>query len=162
MREHTIVVGVDGSEGSRLALRWALQEADYRGCTVKAVSSWHQVVFDESQLQAGGPDMAREHARTVMDHELEGILTEWSTTPPPVSREVAEGRASDVLIRAAADAELLVLGSHGHSHFHHFTLGSVSEACIEHATCPVVVVPLPHQAHGRHHDRRTNADHMPR
>jgi nucleotide-binding universal stress UspA family protein len=54
-----------------------------------------------------------------------------------------EGRAADVLTTAARDADLLVLGSHGHSQVRHTVLGSVSEECVRKATCPVVVLPVP-------------------
>lgn len=60
-----------------------------------------------------------------------------------MAAEVIEGRPADVLAAAGAAADLLVLGSHGHSRVRHTVLGSVSEDCIRKATCPVVVIPVP-------------------
>jgi nucleotide-binding universal stress UspA family protein len=54
-----------------------------------------------------------------------------------------EGRPADVLAAAGHNADLLVLGSHGHSRVRHTLLGSVSEECIRKAACPVVVIPVP-------------------
>jgi nucleotide-binding universal stress UspA family protein len=56
---------------------------------------------------------------------------------------VIEGRPADVLAAAGRAADLLVLGSHGHSRVRHTVLGSVSEDCIRNAACPVVVIPVP-------------------
>jgi nucleotide-binding universal stress UspA family protein len=60
--------------------------------------------------------------------------------------EAVEGRAGDVLSTVARDADILVLGSHGHSRVWHTVLGSVSEECVRKAACPVVVVPVPQAA----------------
>jgi nucleotide-binding universal stress UspA family protein len=150
--QDNLVVGVDGSEGSRLALRWALKEAQYRGVAVKAVASWHWQGFDESLLETSGPQTARDHTRAMLDDIVDAVLAEGTGTPPTISREVVEGYPAEVLVQAAADADLLVIGSHGHSRLRHATLGSVGEACMQHATCPVVVVPLPHEM--RRHAKR--------
>jgi hypothetical protein len=61
----------------------------------------------------------------------------------PIAAEVIEGRPADVLAAAGSAADLLVLGSHGHSRVRHTVLGSVSEDCIRKASCPVVVIPVP-------------------
>ena len=61
-----------------------------------------------------------------------------------VAAEVAAGPAAEVLTGAATDADLLVLGSHGHGRLFHAVVGSVAEQCIRAAVCPVVVVPVPH------------------
>ncbi len=70
-------------------------------------------------------------------------LTERRGSAFPIAREVIEGRPADVLAGAARGADLLVLGSHGHSRVRHTVLGSVSEDCIRKAAGPVVVVPVP-------------------
>jgi nucleotide-binding universal stress UspA family protein len=59
----------------------------------------------------------------------------------PIVKQVREGRPGDVLTAAAHDAELLVIGSHGHSHRLQLVLGSTAEECVRNATCPVVVLP---------------------
>jgi nucleotide-binding universal stress UspA family protein len=60
-----------------------------------------------------------------------------------VATRVVYGSASDVLLHCAQDADLLVLGSHGHSRLRHALVGSVTEACVRGGVCPVVVVPAP-------------------
>ncbi|MBC3194824.1 universal stress protein [Pseudonocardia sp. C8] len=149
MEDRCIVVGVDGSEGSRLALRWALREARYRGDAIKAVAAWHWEEFDEGLLDPTGRRAAEDDARRTLDREIDLALAEWPDEPPPLRREIAEGSPADVLVRAAEGTEMLVLGSHGHGRFRHATLGSVGEKCVRSATCPVVILPLPHRQRGR-------------
>lgn len=140
--QRVIVVGVDGTEGSRLALRWALQEAAYRGDTVHTVATWHWEGFDESALETSGPQVAHDISQTRLDEEVAKTLAEWTDAPPPVTSEVVEGAPAEVLVAASADADMLVLGSHGHSKLRHRAVGSTSAHIIENARCPVVVVPL--------------------
>ncbi len=144
MSENLIVVGVDGSEGARRALRWALREASHRGTAVEAVTAWLWDDIDTAPIGPSNPENARERAVQMLDREVEQALAEWVTAPPTIAREVVEGRPAKVLVAAATDADLLVLGSHGHGRLYHVALGSVSESCIREATCPVVVVPIPH------------------
>lgn len=139
MTNFRIVVGVDGSEGGRRALRWAVHEAAGRGGTVQAVAAWRWDDADDDIIGSA----AREGTAAMLDREL-------STLPPfqregvSIAGEVVEGRPADVLAAAAVDADLLVLGSHGTSRLMHTVLGSVSEECIGKASCPVVVVPVGH------------------
>jgi nucleotide-binding universal stress UspA family protein len=139
---YRIVVGVDGSPGGRLALRWALREAARRGGTVQAVIAWQWEGPTVATVIDVNPEAAKDRAVQVLSRELDAAMADF-TTPPPVATEVVRGSAAPVLTRAAADADLLALGSHGHGRLHRAVLGSVSEECIRHAGCPVVVVPLP-------------------
>jgi nucleotide-binding universal stress UspA family protein len=136
-----IVVGVDGSEASREALRWALEEARLRGSSVRAVYAW-------VQPQMGGrryippelldPELLRQTAQERLDdvvREVAGDLAEAE-----LEGVVSEGIAAQVLTDAASDAELLVVGSRGHGGFAGLLLGSVSQQCAQHASCPVVIV----------------------
>jgi nucleotide-binding universal stress UspA family protein len=129
---YRIVVGVDGSEGGRRALRWSVHEAATRGGTVQAVSAWR---WDAEPSQA--------EAERLLAGELEALRAVVNHSAVIIASEVVEGRAADVLTAAARDADLLVLGSHGHSEVHHTVLGSVSEECVRKASCPVVVLPVP-------------------
>ena len=92
--------------------------------------------------QATGPVDEEQRARTLLDDEIRGLFLRKGATCP-VAGEVVEGPAADVLTAAARTADLLVLGSHGHSRLRHTVLGSVSEECVRKANCPVVVVPVP-------------------
>ncbi|HET8684823.1 MAG TPA: universal stress protein [Micromonosporaceae bacterium] len=151
--EHTyrIVVGVDGSPGGRLALHWALREAARRGGTVQAVIAWQWDGPEASGVTDINPKAAKDRAVQTLYRELDAAVAGF-VTPPTVATEVVRGSPSLVLTRAAVDADVLVLGSHGHGRLHHAVLGSVSEDCIRRACCPVVVVPLPTR------DKRGDAD----
>lgn len=125
-----IIVGVDGSEGGRQALRWAVQEAHQHGGTVQAVSAW----------RADTAETGADAAERALAHEIDA-LPSFQRTGVPIAAEVVEGRAAEVLTAAAKDASLLVLGSHGHSRTWHTVLGSVTEECVREATCPMVIIP---------------------
>jgi nucleotide-binding universal stress UspA family protein len=137
---YRIVVGVDGSQGSRRALAWAVHEAANRGGTVQAVTSWRWDGVDLPPYASTHPDQERDHARQVLDREIEE-MPEAARAGVSIASEVVEGRAADVLAAAARDADLLVLGSHGHSRIRHTMLGSVSDECVRKSTCAVVVLP---------------------
>ncbi|HEX5201037.1 MAG TPA: universal stress protein [Actinoplanes sp.] len=139
---HLIVVGVDGSDGGRRALDWAVREADARGGAVQAVTAWSWDGLEFGPVTATNPNEARERATRMLDDEIRGLVARHGSHVP-VATEVIEGSPGETLARAARSADLLVLGSHGHSRVRRTVLGSVSEACIRHATCPVVVVPVP-------------------
>lgn len=136
-----IVVGVDGSVGSREALRWAFAEAKLRNATLEAVTVWQYPIT--ASLPTFGamttPDDLSTEARTTLIAILaeEGITAE---APIPVSTLVAEGNPARALLDASASADLLVVGSRGHGGFTGVLVGSISQQCVHHATCPVVVV----------------------
>jgi nucleotide-binding universal stress UspA family protein len=140
MPEYRIVVGVDGSEGGSRALRWAIHEATARKATVQAVHAWRWDTPDLPPHASTHPDEERARAEETLMREIESIGDRAGVT---IASEVVEGRAADVLSAAARDADLLVLGSHGHSRVRHTVLGSVSEECVRKASCPVVVLPVP-------------------
>jgi nucleotide-binding universal stress UspA family protein len=136
-----IVVGVDGSPGSVAALRWAYAEAALRGAALEAVAVWQYPMMSTMPAFGAMPDVA-DLSKQTEEHLLE-ILREndiESTTDVAVSVSVAEGTAASALTNAAADADLLVVGSRGHGGFAGLLLGSVSHQCTMHAPCPVVVV----------------------
>ena len=143
---YLIVVGVDGSEGGRRALDWAAQEAATRGGTVQAVIAWSWDGTEYGPIAATHPAQESRLATQVLDREIKA-LAERHGTATPIAAEVIEGRPADVLAAAGSAADLLVLGSHGHSRVRHTVLGSVSEECVRKATCPVVVIPVPAERH---------------
>lgn len=133
-----IVVGVDGSEPSQEALRWAAHQAQVTGAELVAVIAWH---LPEMYGYVGRD--YDEDARKALESTLEKVLD--PSSPVQVTTRVAEGRPAPVLLETAKDADLLVVGAHGHGFFEGMRLGSVSQHCVHHATCPVVVVrPRPH------------------
>jgi nucleotide-binding universal stress UspA family protein len=139
MQTYRIVVGFDGSDGGIRALSWAVAEAAKRGGTVQAVTAWQ---WTEPEL---GADVRAAHGQ-MAKASLDGAITEAHRAHPevPVAGEAVPGSPAEVLTGAAADADLLVLGSHGHGRLFHAVVGSVAEQCIRAAVCPVVVIPVPH------------------
>jgi nucleotide-binding universal stress UspA family protein len=143
-----IVVGVDGSEASREAIRWAAEEARLRSTSLVAVYAWSfippQPIGDPGMLAVpvgdlpGQLDAEKDAARAALDAAVDEVL--GGEQGVEVERKLAEGDAGDVLVAESADAELLVVGSHGRSGFKAAILGSVSRHVVAHASCPVVVV----------------------
>ena len=136
-----IVAGVDGSEDSKEALRWALAEAALRGASVRAVHAWSMpIAFGGPYMPPqpyDGPEL-REQAQASLDAAVDEVAGD--VPPVVVERVVEQGTPADVLVRAAADAELLVVGSRGHGGFAGLLLGSVGQQCAQHAPCAVVIV----------------------
>jgi nucleotide-binding universal stress UspA family protein len=139
-----IVVGVDGSEASRVALRWAADEARVRGATLEVVSAWHVPVLSTiPTFGVGAPseEMATETKKALTELlDEEGLVGNDELT---VLEAVVQAPPATALIEASADADLVVVGSRGHGGFKGLLIGSVSQACVSHAACPVVVVPKP-------------------
>jgi nucleotide-binding universal stress UspA family protein len=141
----TIVVGVDGSEGSRAALRWAIAEGALRDASVDAVITWQSPTYAYTGVAVMPPVVELAGAATAaldetLAAETAGLTgAEADVTITPV---VVEGPAAAVLIERSRTADLLVVGSRGYGGFRGLLLGSVSHQCASHARCPVVVVPL--------------------
>lgn len=152
-RTFRIVVGVDGSESGQRALAWAFAEAARRGhagqpASVQAVTAWQHPYLAQPMSETVEVADPAEIARDV----LAAAVAEANITQPDVSvaGEAVQGDAGDILVRIADDADLMVLGSHGHSRLYTAVLGSVAEACVRSATCPVVIIPVA-QAASRPH-----------
>jgi nucleotide-binding universal stress UspA family protein len=145
MTTYRIVVGVDGSDGGQRALQWAVHEAATRGGTVQAVTAWSWDGIEITPRVSANPREAKDHAARALARAVEDVPAH-DRVGVTVATELVEGRPADVLSAVAQDADLLVLGSHGHSRVRHTVLGSVSEECVRKAGCPVVVIPVPHPA----------------
>jgi nucleotide-binding universal stress UspA family protein len=139
---HKIVVGVDGSEHSDRALAWAIDEAKLRNARIQVVTAWHVPA-----LVYGGPGFAPQ-LDSAVDEAFKEVAEESAMTAARTAREVdvdvemdvEHGQAVEKLLEAAADAEMLVVGSRGHGGFAGLMLGSVSSQCAHHAPCPLVIV----------------------
>jgi len=140
-REHVIVCGVDGSTASQLALEWAIDEAIRRDCKLRVATAWSW-----DGLEALGappsPAVALNQAQDIQDATLARVVGAAENVPE-IERLMSRGVPSQVLCDAALDAELLVLGSHGHGAVHDKLVGSSSQRAIHHASCPVVILPDP-------------------
>ena len=138
-----IVVGVDGSDSSKAALHWAVEEARLRSVPVEAIYAYEVPIVSPGLTPAPHLDLVtlvtEQHAAavqliTALGGEVGGDDSAVTVTPAAI-----EGPAASVLIDAARDADLLVVGSRGHGGFAELLLGSVSEQCVHHAPCPVLV-----------------------
>jgi nucleotide-binding universal stress UspA family protein len=136
-----IVVGVDGSETARRALRWAIDEGRVRQATVEVVHAWHLPYAGGHPFAAAGlePDMLQQAARRLLDLSVGDEDTSGMARPP--LRTLVEGGPAAALLEAARGADLVVVGSRGLGGFSGLLLGSVSHHVAHHARCPVVVVP---------------------
>jgi nucleotide-binding universal stress UspA family protein len=137
MSNGKIYVGVDGSPSSQQALRWAAGQAELTGDELHAVIAWSfpdiyawGTVIDEIDWAAN----AEEALEQTISDALDAAAAER------VQRHVIQGYPARVLVEAAADADLLVVGSRGRGGFTGMLLGSVSQHAVTHARCPVVVV----------------------
>jgi nucleotide-binding universal stress UspA family protein len=131
-----VVVGVDGSEGSRHALRWAAEEARLRGARLRAVHVWSYL---DQAGEAFDPSYGDDDARRFLDETVAGLGDE------AVGLDIERAAVCDLpargLLDSAGDADLLVVGARGMGGFRGLLLGSVSQQVAQHAPCPVVIVP---------------------
>jgi len=139
-----IVVGVDGSETSRHALRWAAEEAQSRGAELHVVHAWDVgslgagVGLTPGRRTAAAPEGQREQAEKLL---ADVIAEELGSRPPEHIRpSIGRGSAAGVLLEAAKGAQLLVVGSRGLGGFAGLLLGSVSTKMANHSPVPVVIV----------------------
>ena len=136
-----IVVGIDGSNESKRALHWALNEARLREAKVVAVHSWtYQFTSGPGYLPGADPEVRASIEREA-EKVIDDALAEVGTVGVEVERRAPEGAPSAVLVEASEGADLLVVGSRGRGGFSGLLLGSVSQQCAHHAPCPVVIVP---------------------
>jgi nucleotide-binding universal stress UspA family protein len=133
------VVGVDGSAPSVQALRYARDEAARRGANLRVVAVVDPPVYWD--VVYSGPASVEERRLTddARGATLRLIETALADDPRPVELVVAQGSAARVLLDAAGEAELLVLGHRGRGNCE-APLGSVGLQCAQQAGCPVVIV----------------------
>jgi nucleotide-binding universal stress UspA family protein len=130
-----VVVGVDGSPGSERALHWAVRQARSTGSVLHAVLAW-EVPLAYGLTARPDPDWAA-HGQHTLATAVADALGEGPA--PEVVQDVVEDSPAEALLRAAEDADLLVVGSRGRGGFSGMLLGSVSQQVAAHAACPVVV-----------------------
>lgn len=149
-----VVVGVDGSASSDHALLWAHFLAHTFRTDLEIVTAWHSPMIwagaEWAAIPPDGWDPATD-ATTTVESAIDRVLD--GSQRSRILVNVREGGAARVLLEASEGAQTLVVGSRGHGGFAGLLLGSVSAACAEHATCPVLVVrgdrPPPPVAHSR-------------
>jgi nucleotide-binding universal stress UspA family protein len=138
-----IVVGIDGSAHSARALEWAMNEAVLRHAPL-TVLSVHRVMVSFWDSPFGYPEphdqleRAREMAREAIGKAL---AQRGDEHPASVTTRVLIGAPAEELLRAAEDADMIVVGSRGTGGFARLLMGSVCTQITHHARCPVIVIP---------------------
>ncbi|TAL24336.1 MAG: universal stress protein [Frankiales bacterium] len=135
-----VVVGVDGSGASLRALRWAVHHAERVGRPVVAVLSWQLTTLPAPPTARDSwvPPLEEweELGRSLLDETVSKVAESGAVEQLLLHRPAAAG-----LLETVGPDDLLVLGERGRGGFARLLLGSVSRQCVEHAPCPVVVVP---------------------
>jgi nucleotide-binding universal stress UspA family protein len=140
-----IVIGVDESPAAKEALRYGLHEASIRGTRVRAVHAWTPTHV----VPATGPGLVAP-VDVESYHEVAEMLLRTTVNAvagaraAEVERVLVEAPAGEAIIDSSHDAELIVVGRRGLGTVRSIVLGSVSTYVIQHATCPVLVIPTPH------------------
>jgi nucleotide-binding universal stress UspA family protein len=134
-----IVVGVDGSEGSVEALRWAVSEAKLHGAKLRAVAAWEfPYMYGEGAVLLP-LDQIEAETRDRLDKTIHDTITDPAVRDQ-IDQAVISGHPSSILEVESKTSDLVVVGARGHGGFVGLLLGSVSDQIVKHAHCPVVVV----------------------
>ena len=141
-----IIVGVDGSDNSRRALGWAMREAAHHHVPLTVMTVHRDPVRPATRIYWALPAYPEksfdpELARRALQEFVEKVAGEIGETAPEVTVRVAIGEATEELVKASRDADMLVVGSRGTGGFARLLMGSVSSQVTYHAACPVVVIP---------------------
>lgn len=133
-----VVVGVDGSDHARRAVRHAVEEAKRRGAALDVVTAVTEPAMFMDPVMVPPPprDELRAAGLEVIDQSLAGVDTGSLT----VERISVVGGTSKVLCEAAEGADLLVVGSRGLGGFRGLLVGSITQQVVAHSPCPVLVV----------------------
>jgi nucleotide-binding universal stress UspA family protein len=141
-----VVVGVDGSDHSKAALRWAATAATTLGCPLRVVAAWELPAGLVLPFVPG--TVSSEELGQQAERDLAELVRDTVGDRPGLELRAVKGSAVVALLDEVSPDSLLVVGSRGRGGFRGLLLGSVSRECVEHAPCPVVVtrdVP-PHRA----------------
>lgn len=140
----TVVVGIDRSPGSQRALSWAVEEARFHQWTIEAIEAWRDPYGGDMTMEFDLPHFRRE--RTTLSEsvqeQLDTFVLEVTGGDPPVKigRLIVDGEPDAVLCARSAAADLLVVGSRGRGGVARVLLGSVSNSCAHHSSCPIAIV----------------------
>ena len=136
-----IVVGVDGSDNSLDALRWAAAEAGLHKCTLHVVGTYTTPIMSTGyELAVPDPGDLSAAAEINLRAAVDVIDNEGALGGVDVEVSALEGHAGERLISLSETAHMLVVGSRGHGGFMGLLLGSVTNYVVNHAKCPVTVV----------------------
>ncbi len=137
-----VVVGVDGSQPSLADLEWGTFVANATASLLEVITVWEPTTAFGLVGEGwgvlpseGDPDAA---THQTLDLALTSVFSDQQ--PAWCQSRVIRGNPAQVMLELSADARMLVVGSRGHGGFAGLLLGSISAACTEHATCPVLVI----------------------
>ncbi|MGW5740481.1 universal stress protein [Amycolatopsis sp. NPDC003861] len=136
-----VAVGIDGSPNSEQAIGVAFEEASLRGVPLVAVHAWNDITYEDTRGTARiltQPESLEEGEDRLLTERLAG----WPEKYPDVEirRVLVRDRPRHALLEISAQAQLVVVGSRGRGGFTGMLLGSTSQALVQHAQCPVLVV----------------------
>lgn len=139
-RPRRAVVGFDGSDDSRAAIRFALDHVGPDGSVTIIVAWWLEVVDGVVVTTPDSPQW--HHVTSRLQGKIDDAVREalGEAGDPRVRGEVVRGHAAQVLINASADADLLVVGTRGRGGFAGLLLGSVSQQVLTAGPCPIAVL----------------------
>lgn len=135
-----VVVGVDGSEQSEWALRWAVLLAGPQA-EIVAATAWEYPPTYGAPLAPPGDWRPEADAEKTLQQTVDRVF--GPHRPVRLALTVQQGHAAGVLVRLTRDADLLIVGSRGHGGFSGVLLGAVSDKCVHHAKCSVFVAHQP-------------------
>jgi nucleotide-binding universal stress UspA family protein len=137
-----VVVGVDGTPVSEAAIAFAFEAAAARAVPLVAVHVWTELAVTRAMEPYVDWDAIRQEEKQRLDRGLGDLLAQWSDKHPdvPVRRIIAHDRPGRYLVEQSGEAQLVVVGSRGHGELAGLVLGSVSNALVHRARCPVAVV----------------------
>jgi nucleotide-binding universal stress UspA family protein len=140
--QELVVVGVDGSAESVAALRWAARYATASGARVRALLAWHYPGAVGGPPIEKAPEAVHDQTDAQMHETLDTAIAKAyeGQEAGGVEKSTTYGHPAQALIEASKEADLLVVGRHGHGAFTGMLLGSVSIHCVTGAHCPVVVI----------------------
>jgi len=135
-----IVVGIDGSESSKAALAWAVEQAKLTGAPLQVVITWElPATYGWAAPLPEGLDFEAD-ARGAVNEAVNEVIGPDSASQIDLTISIIEGHPAAVLLRESKDAGLIVVGSRGHGAFAGMLLGSVGQHLVAHAGCPVVII----------------------
>ena len=139
-----IIAGIDGSAHSARVLEWAINEGALRGAavTVIIVDAVPANPWTGNPTVLAGETEQLEHIRQTAEEMARKVMNQLGESrPASVTVRAVAGYPARELIGASRDADLVVVGSRGAGGFARLLLGSVSSQVVQHAHCPVVVLP---------------------
>jgi nucleotide-binding universal stress UspA family protein len=138
-----IVVGVDGSGHSRRALEWAMHEAALRHAPLRILTVHPAIVGYYGGVVTSPQDLElTEQVQAAVKAEADKVLAALDgPLPQSVTVRAVHGFPVEELVNASKDADMVVLGSRGVGGFTRLMLGSTAGQVVQHAHCPVLIVP---------------------